>query len=67
MKITIIVPVFNAGKFLEDALASIFNNEVSGHELEIILIDDRSIDTITLALLAQYEKNPKDTCHSTES
>jgi glycosyltransferase involved in cell wall biosynthesis len=59
MKISIIVPVFNAGIFLTDAVQSIFSNETKEHQFEIILIDDKSTDGVTLSLLDELEKKPE--------
>lgn len=43
VEITIIIPVFNSEKYLKECLDSIIFNNV-GNELEILLIDDGSID-----------------------
>lgn len=58
MKISIIVPVYNAGIYLEHAVQSLMSNATEGHQFEILLVDDRSTDELTLHLLAKLEKNP---------
>ena len=49
MKISFVVPVFNSGAYLDDAVASIRNNACPGCEIEIGLVDDASTDGRTLA------------------
>lgn len=51
MKISWIIPVFNSGEFLSDAINSITANEIEGVDAEIILIDDCSTDEKTVQLL----------------
>jgi glycosyltransferase involved in cell wall biosynthesis len=55
MKVSIIIPVFNAGVFLTEALNSIFENACHDVEFEILAIDDCSTDPHTLYLLSQLE------------
>ncbi|WP_194710981.1 glycosyltransferase family 2 protein [Noviherbaspirillum soli] len=59
MKVSIIVPVFNAGTFLREAVQSALNNTAEGYELEILLVDDKSTDEVTLSLLDGFEKDPQ--------
>lgn len=59
MKVSFIIPVFNAGPFLTDALNSIFENACDGIELEIVAVDDCSTDPYTLTLLSELEKGTR--------
>lgn len=52
-KISVIVPVFNAGKYLHRCLDSILNNTY--RNLEIICVNDGSTDD-SLRILREYEK-----------
>src|SRR6476620_1789237 len=58
MKFSIIVLVYNAGIFLPEAVQSVLDNTSEGYELEILLIDDKSTDNVTLSLLDDFEKRP---------
>lgn len=53
MKVSVIVPVYNAEKYLRDCLKSLVNQTLD--EIEIIAIDDASSDT-SLDILREYEK-----------
>jgi glycosyltransferase involved in cell wall biosynthesis len=45
MKFSIIIPIFNAEKYLQDALASLLNQSLSFRKnIEIVLVDDGSTD-----------------------
>ncbi len=54
MKVSFVIPVFNAGTFLTEAIHSIRANSVKELEFEILLIDDCSTDPITEELLSKY-------------
>ena len=56
-KLSIIVPVYNAEKYLEKCLDSLVNQTVDDYE--IILIDDRSTDG-SLSILERYQENYPD-------
>ena len=43
-KITLIIPVYNAGKYLRDLLESIIHQTMSFQEIEVIMVDDLSTD-----------------------
>lgn len=58
MKISIIIPVYNAGPFLSEAIKSINDNKTNDHSFEIILIDDKSTDETTLMLIRSLENDP---------
>lgn len=53
MKVSIIVPVYNSEKYLNDCLDSLVNQTLE--EIEIITIDDASNDK-SLEILKEYEK-----------
>lgn len=56
-KISIIMPVFNAKKYIDESIASVICQTYNAWEL--ILIDDCSTDGTYDYLLENYEKNPK--------
>ncbi len=53
MKVSVIVPVYNAEKYLENCLDSIINQTLK--EVELILVDDSSTDG-SLGILMDYAK-----------
>ena len=54
MKISVIIPAYNAEKFLVESLQSVVNQTID--DFEIIVIDDGSTDS-TLDILKNYEKS----------
>ncbi|WP_194710983.1 glycosyltransferase family 2 protein [Noviherbaspirillum soli] len=58
MKISWIIPVFNSGKFLSEAIESILQNMPNRCGCEIILVNDCSTDAVTNALLEQWRSSP---------
>jgi glycosyltransferase involved in cell wall biosynthesis len=56
--LSIVMPVFNTGDFILEALASIEANRIAGLQIEIILVDDRSTDPRTLEILQQAQQQP---------
>ncbi len=44
MKLSIIIPVYNTAKYLEECVSSLFNQGLSDDSFEILLIDDGSKD-----------------------
>ena len=55
MKLTIIIPVFNAQNYIESCLDSCFNQDLQPFEYEIIIINDGSTDK-TLEKVSAYTK-----------
>ena len=53
IKISVIMPVYNTGKYLERILNAVINQTL--HDIEIICIDDGSKDN-SLKILKEYEK-----------
>jgi len=58
MKISWIVPVFNAGNFLNEAIFSIFDSPCLGVDHEVIVIDDCSTDAVTISILKAIKNHP---------
>lgn len=54
-KISVIIPCFNSGLFLKEAIESIRKSEKT--EYEIILVNDGSTDDFTLTLFNEFEGN----------
>ena len=55
-KLTAILPIYNGGKYLNNSLISIQNQNMK--DIEIILIDDFSTDN-TITIIEEYMKNDK--------
>ena len=58
MKFSILVPVYNVEKYLEQCVDSLLNQTYKG-EYEIILVDDGSTDS-SVAICDRYQKNNPD-------
>ena len=56
--VSFVVPVFNAGHYLSEAIASIEGQVEFDLSKEIIIVDDCSTDPITLVLLAKLKQQP---------
>ena len=54
--VSVIIPVFNAGKNVENCIQSLLNQTYKN--FEILIIDDGSTDN-TLTILEKYERNKK--------
>ena len=52
-KISIIIPVHNEEKYLEECLKSIINQTMDFKDLEVIMIDDASVDN-SYAIMQDY-------------
>jgi glycosyltransferase involved in cell wall biosynthesis len=61
--VTVVIPVFNSGVFLRDAVRSVLGQQsLPGQALpalEILLVDDRSTDAETIAVLAEQALLPQ--------
>ena len=53
--LSIIIPVYNVGKYIEDCLKSVLDQDISKEEYEIICINDGSTDN-SLEILRTYER-----------
>lgn len=56
VKVTVYIPTYNYGKYIDKAVKSVLNQ--TSHDWELIIIDDGSIDN-TKKTLTQYKNNPK--------
>jgi glycosyltransferase involved in cell wall biosynthesis len=56
-RISVIIPGYNTGVYLGECVSSIRENSV-GVELEVIIVDDGSIDETTIRLLDQFDTEP---------
>jgi len=56
VKVSIIIPVYNTGEFIERSLKSALNQTLK--EIEVIVIDDHSTDN-TLELVKQFESDKR--------
>ena len=61
---SVIIPVYNGGKFIDNAISSVMSQTYSDYEL--IIVNDGSIDN-TATVLEKYEGNPKITVISQEN
>ena len=43
-KVTVIIPVYNVDRYLEDCLASLLAQTISQREMEVLMINDGSTD-----------------------
>jgi len=55
-KVSVIMPAFNCGKYIDESIKSVLNQ--SYRDLELIVIDDGSIDD-TAMVVRKYSGNPK--------
>lgn len=55
MKVSVIIPCYNDGKFLSNAVSSVLN--VNSPEIELIIVNDGSTDPDTLQILSSYSDN----------
>ena len=56
MKLSILIPMYNAEKYIGRCLESILNQEISEDEYEIIIMDDGSTDN-SVGVVEQFKKN----------
>lgn len=55
-KISIIMPVYNAEKYLENSLDSIVNQTIGIENLQVIIVDDKSTDSSPYIMEKYYNK-----------
>lgn len=55
MKLSIIVPVYNAGMYISNCLDSLLDQGLSKDEYEIIVVNDGSTDN-SLSVISRYKK-----------
>ncbi|NLM05238.1 MAG: glycosyltransferase [Clostridiales bacterium] len=55
MKLSIIIPIYNMEKYLEECIESIFNNKKINYDFEVICINDGSTDS-SLEILENYKE-----------
>ena len=61
-KISIIMPTYNSENYLENTLASIFNQSIGFNNIELILVDDKSTDD-TRSIIGNYSKKYDNILH----
>jgi glycosyltransferase involved in cell wall biosynthesis len=64
-RVSVVIPVFNAGRDLLQALRSVSGQTFAEHEL--VLVDDGSTDPLTVKLLDDARTRPNVTLHRTEN
>ena len=57
-KFSIIIAIYNTEEFLEEAIESIINQTIGFEDIELILVDDGSIDSSKDICLRYKEKYP---------
>lgn len=57
-KVSVIIPVYNAEKNLENAIQSVINQTIGFENIELILIDDNSTDNSRNIIKSYHEKYP---------
>ncbi|MGF1560353.1 MAG: glycosyltransferase family 2 protein [Flavobacteriaceae bacterium] len=58
MKLSILIPLYNKEKYIERCLDSIFNQDLSREDYEVIIVDDGSKDNGVNVVEHYIEKNP---------
>ena len=54
-KLSVIIPTYNSGDFLVEAIDSIKNQSIGFNNIEVIIVDDKSTDDYTINLLNNYK------------
>ena len=54
MELSVVIPCHNAGRYLDEAIASVLAQEISVPEFEVIVVNDRSSDAETLRALDSW-------------
>ena len=55
-KVSVIIPVYNAEKYLKNAIESVINQTIGFENIELILVDDNSTDESPKIILDYSEK-----------
>ena len=53
-KLSVVVPTFNTGEFLNDLVDSLINQSIGFENIELIFVDDASTDSLTLNLINDF-------------
>lgn len=67
VKISIIIPAFNAGKYIEKCILSLLNQNMINNEYEIIIINDGSTDNTLNVIQLLSNIHPQIKCISTSN
>lgn len=62
MKLSIVITAYNIETYIADCIKSILNQKIKNHELEIIVVEDKSTDA-TLNVIYKFSKNIKIIAH----
>jgi glycosyltransferase involved in cell wall biosynthesis len=54
--LSVIIPCYNYGRYLEDCVASVVNQTLAN--VEIIIVDNGSTDPLTVTVVERYEQDP---------
>lgn len=54
-KVTVIIPTYNAEKFIKNAIVSVMNQTIGFENIELILVDDNSTDS-TREIIKEYSQ-----------
>lgn len=57
-KISVIVPIYNVGKYLEETIKSVVNQSIGFYNIQLILVNDGSTDNSEEICLKYKEKYP---------
>lgn len=56
---SVIIAIYNTGRYLEDSIGSIFNQTIDTNKIQIILINDGSIDQTNEICMKFVKEHPK--------
>ena len=54
-KISVVIPTHNTGDYLISTVDSVINQTIGFENIELLLVDDKSTDDYTIALLEEYD------------
>ena len=54
-KISVVIPTHNTGDYLISTIDSVINQTIGFENIELLLVDDKSTDDYTIALLNEYD------------